>query len=576
MALIKCPECGKDFSDRANTCPNCAYPLTNLDRIALGIIDSTTALNEGEERYRAKDFAGAFEVFSAVAKTKNPQGLFSKGVMLVKGQGTTENVEKGLDCLKESADLGNGDAMLFLGNFYEKQDKAKSLENYKACLNIIDTFEKDAQGVIYKNCGEMWSSSDFEKKAELLEKALAIGEDVKNTLSQLYLDRGVALLENGKYSESEPWLLKAQKLTLKADGYLGKCYYYLSKEKNSRELLEKSARYGYKEAKADLGKVYLKDYENTGDVECLEKSSSLGNKQAMEKLSVVLNNEGARLYSRGEDDDILEAEKLLKRSADLGNSDAKRNLSVVYNQLGVDFYNGENDRTLDFDKAEDYFQKAVSLGNENARQNLALLYNQYGLMYRDGKNTKVNLALAEDYFKKAMGYGCEVAKHNLIMGYINAYFNYKHGSNGYIRDPAKANENLDKAQSLDSQLILDIAKDYYNRAKDIARQGIDYSNYKQVNSYLRRASRLGKEDLTRDLVAFYKLISSYYKKGKRGFTKNKFKANIYMKKAAELGDEEVIKRYKPPKEEKRTFDKITGFNTTALKKGKNKYYNYPE
>ncbi|OGC00106.1 hypothetical protein A2V82_16330 [candidate division KSB1 bacterium RBG_16_48_16] len=27
MPLIKCPECGKDVSDKAPTCPNCAYPL---------------------------------------------------------------------------------------------------------------------------------------------------------------------------------------------------------------------------------------------------------------------------------------------------------------------------------------------------------------------------------------------------------------------------------------------------------------------------------------------------------------------------------------------------------------------
>lgn len=27
MALVKCPECGKEISDRASACPNCGYPL---------------------------------------------------------------------------------------------------------------------------------------------------------------------------------------------------------------------------------------------------------------------------------------------------------------------------------------------------------------------------------------------------------------------------------------------------------------------------------------------------------------------------------------------------------------------
>ena len=29
MALIKCPECGKEISDKANKCPNCGCPTKN-------------------------------------------------------------------------------------------------------------------------------------------------------------------------------------------------------------------------------------------------------------------------------------------------------------------------------------------------------------------------------------------------------------------------------------------------------------------------------------------------------------------------------------------------------------------
>jgi uncharacterized membrane protein YvbJ len=30
MPLIHCPDCGKQVSDSAHSCPNCAYPLSNL------------------------------------------------------------------------------------------------------------------------------------------------------------------------------------------------------------------------------------------------------------------------------------------------------------------------------------------------------------------------------------------------------------------------------------------------------------------------------------------------------------------------------------------------------------------
>ena len=30
MALIECPECGQNVSDRANACPNCGYPISAM------------------------------------------------------------------------------------------------------------------------------------------------------------------------------------------------------------------------------------------------------------------------------------------------------------------------------------------------------------------------------------------------------------------------------------------------------------------------------------------------------------------------------------------------------------------
>ena len=30
MALIKCPECGKEISDKATSCPNCGCPITEM------------------------------------------------------------------------------------------------------------------------------------------------------------------------------------------------------------------------------------------------------------------------------------------------------------------------------------------------------------------------------------------------------------------------------------------------------------------------------------------------------------------------------------------------------------------
>lgn len=34
MALIKCPECGREISDRAVSCPNCGFPLSESATVA--------------------------------------------------------------------------------------------------------------------------------------------------------------------------------------------------------------------------------------------------------------------------------------------------------------------------------------------------------------------------------------------------------------------------------------------------------------------------------------------------------------------------------------------------------------
>lgn len=60
MALIKCPECGKDFSDKAASCPNCGLPITDEIR-AEGLknlkIPDTDTISEEELKKREYDRA---------------------------------------------------------------------------------------------------------------------------------------------------------------------------------------------------------------------------------------------------------------------------------------------------------------------------------------------------------------------------------------------------------------------------------------------------------------------------------------------------------------------------------------
>ena len=44
MSLIHCPECGKEISDKAESCPNCGYPMVDLDKVKCTTTDYAVIL----------------------------------------------------------------------------------------------------------------------------------------------------------------------------------------------------------------------------------------------------------------------------------------------------------------------------------------------------------------------------------------------------------------------------------------------------------------------------------------------------------------------------------------------------
>lgn len=54
MALIKCPECGREISNKANSCPNCGYPIESLSsegmvKIKVSVLKAPTGLNGNQK-----------------------------------------------------------------------------------------------------------------------------------------------------------------------------------------------------------------------------------------------------------------------------------------------------------------------------------------------------------------------------------------------------------------------------------------------------------------------------------------------------------------------------------------------
>jgi len=93
MSLIKCEECGKDISDKAESCPNCGYPLIKKDAIindnnfySIKLIVSSQKINEikvvreilGLGLKEAKDIVDSKNAILAQGLTKSEVDKLSK------------------------------------------------------------------------------------------------------------------------------------------------------------------------------------------------------------------------------------------------------------------------------------------------------------------------------------------------------------------------------------------------------------------------------------------------------------------------------------------------------------------
>lgn len=80
MALIKCPECGKEVSDKAEKCLNCSYPIKNMPRLR----KCPECQNIVEEKYEVCPCCGyPFEKETALNTKKKIKKIFSNKKVLI-------------------------------------------------------------------------------------------------------------------------------------------------------------------------------------------------------------------------------------------------------------------------------------------------------------------------------------------------------------------------------------------------------------------------------------------------------------------------------------------------------------
>ena len=331
----------------------------------------------GLKYYKASDFSMAFTYFTKASNMGNRDAKYYLAGMYYAGRGTSKDINKACDLLKELAINGDKDSFEKLYSF-TKRGNEKALQS-------LEELAKSNRSDIQFAFGEIYSDKeDFDKACDWYEKSARHGnEDALQKLAELAKngnEKALQILENlpqsnrsyiqfvigeiysGKedfvkacdwYEKSalqgnEKALQKLVELAKSNNEKALKSLIELAKNNNKKALksLKELAKTNKSNIQLALGEIYPSKNDIDKAFDCLEKAVKQGNKKALQKLVELAksNNEKAL--------------QILENLANTNRSDVQLALGEVYASK------------KDFDKACDCFEKAAKQGNEEALQRL--------------------------------------------------------------------------------------------------------------------------------------------------------------------------------------------------------------
>lgn len=170
MALIKCPECGKEISDACQSCPGCGYPIT-VEK------DSNPAvISKKNNKRNIKLIAGisigvvvAGVLIAAVFVYNSPSSKYSRA-----------------------------------NNAFETGDYEKAIKIYSNLGGYLDSSDRlllATQNYNYSKGNEALNNGDFDGAISFLEQCLEF-EDSRILIQNANYQKGLKQVENGEYNSA--------------------------------------------------------------------------------------------------------------------------------------------------------------------------------------------------------------------------------------------------------------------------------------------------------------------------------------------------------------------------------------
>ena len=148
MALINCPECGKEASDKAEKCPNCGYPFANLSNEAEMPGETPKENTEETTREKTEENAAAETPKDKERKWIIPVAVI--GAIVIVAVLLTAIVLKSID----RADLNSGNEKTAIGtsNTETVNTQSKKDGSFEEILNAdvqdaIDSITKEYESL---------------------------------------------------------------------------------------------------------------------------------------------------------------------------------------------------------------------------------------------------------------------------------------------------------------------------------------------------------------------------------------------------------------------------------------------
>ena len=377
------------------------------------IIDNASKkvdFNAAMSFYNKGQYEKSFPLLEQLANSGNPDAMFRLGVCYYWDEGvapsnpTSINLTKCADWMLKAVNLGNSDAMLWLGRY----------------------MYANGEGV----------EKDQNKSAEYSEKSANRG----NYSAMIYMGLGEDNAERGTQLMTEGFsglLKKSSLLSREEMWWLATCYNNgWGTEEDSNKALhwyEQSANLGDPESQDMLGNIYLNGWNGVEENE--SKAFSLFKLSANKNYATALKHVAdCYCFGWGTVLNYTKAVEWYNKAIDEGCDEA-----MV--MLGICYRNGDG-VTKDYKKAGNLFKRAL-----NKSENADAL-NYLGLIYEEGGfGITKDLELSTKYFEQAALQDLPIAQYNYGLSLVNG--------DGVQADADKGMEWINKAADSNCQQAIE-------------------------------------------------------------------------------------------------------------------------